>query len=103
VAHAGSPPVTVYVVPLRLSPIVYTATLATFFAAVNLSKWIPYAWLGLIDTRNLTTSLVLVPLAPVGVWVGVRLVPYIRPVLFYQLVHLGMFLTGAKLLWDGFH
>jgi len=101
VAHAGSPPVSAYVLPLRLAPITYTATMATFFAAINLSKWVPYAWLGLIDMRNITTSLVLVPLAPIGVWVGVKLVPHIRPVLFYRLVYAGMFLTGAKLLWDG--
>jgi len=25
------------------------------------------------------------------------------PALFYRLVHLGMLLTGAKLLWDGLH
>jgi hypothetical protein len=26
----------------------------------------------------------------------------ISPVLFYRLIRLGMFLTGCKLLWDGF-
>ena len=53
VAHAGSPPIAFYVLPLRLAPIVYTATMAVFFAAVNLSKWVPYAWLGLIETVRL--------------------------------------------------
>jgi uncharacterized membrane protein YfcA len=101
VAHAGAPPVSAYVLPLRLAPITFTATMATFFAAVNLSKWIPYAWLGLIDWRNLTTSLVLVPIAPIGVWLGVRMVRHIQQKLFYQLVYVGMFLTGVKLLWDG--
>ena len=101
VSHAGAPPVSAYVLPLRLAPITFTATMATFFAVINLSKWIPYAWLGLIDWRNITTSLVLVPLAPVGVWVGVRLVPYVPQVVFYRLVYLGMLLTGIKLLWDG--
>jgi len=101
VAHAGAPPVSAYVLPLRLAPITYAATMATFFAVINLSKWAPYAWLGLFDLRNLTTSLALVPLAPIGVWIGVRLVPHIRPVLFYRLVYAGMFLTGVKLLWDG--
>ena len=43
--------------PLRLEPIRFTATMAVLFSAINLSKWIPYAWLGLLDTRNLTTSL----------------------------------------------
>jgi len=101
VAHAGAPPVSAYVLPLRLAPITFTATMATFFAVINLSKWIPYAWLGLIDWRNITTSLALVPIAPIGVWLGVRMVKHIPQQLFYQLVYGGMFLTGAKLLWDG--
>jgi uncharacterized protein len=103
VAHAGGPPISAYVLPLRLAPVTFTATMATFFAAVNLSKWLPYAWLGLIDWRNLATSLVLMPLAPVGVWLGVRMVRFIRPLVFYRLVYTGMFLTGVKLLWDGVH
>ncbi|WP_295642493.1 sulfite exporter TauE/SafE family protein [uncultured Methylibium sp.] len=101
VAHAGSPPVMAYVLPLRLQPMIFTGTMAVFFAAVNASKWIPYAWLGLIDARNLATSLLLMPLAPVGVLIGVRLARRMRPTLFYRLVSIGMFLTGAKLLWDG--
>lgn len=100
VAHAGAPPVSAYVLPLRLPPMIFTATMATFFAVVNLSKWIPYAFLGLIDWRNLGTSLVLMPFAPIGVWVGIRLAKRIEPTLFYRLVYVGMFLTGAKLLYD---
>jgi uncharacterized protein len=69
---------------------------------VNLSKWVPYAWLGLLDMRNLATSLALMPLAPVGVWIGVRLAHRIQPTLFYRLIYLGMLLTGLKLAWDGF-
>jgi uncharacterized membrane protein YfcA len=86
--------------PLRLSPLKYTATMAFFFFFINLAKWIPYAWLGLLDLRNMSTSLVLLPIAPIGVWVGVRLARRISPVLFYRLLYLGMFLTGVKLLWD---
>jgi uncharacterized membrane protein YfcA len=100
VAHAGGPPINAYVIPLRLSPLKFTATMAFFFFFINLAKWIPYAWLGLLDLRNMTTSLVLLPIAPIGVWVGVRLARRISPVLFYRLLYLGMFLTGVKLLWD---
>jgi uncharacterized protein len=102
VSHAGGPPVSAYVVPMRLTPIVFTATMAAFFFVINLSKWAPYAWLGLLDLRNLSTSLVLLPLAPLGVWVGVRLAHRIPAHLFYRLVYAGMFLTGTKLVWDGF-
>jgi uncharacterized membrane protein YfcA len=102
VAHSGGPPVNAYVIPMRLPPLVFAATMSVFFTAMNLSKWIPYAWLGLLDMRNMTTSLTLLPLVPIGVWVGVRLAHRIKPLLFYRLVYAGMFLTGTKLVWDGF-
>jgi hypothetical protein len=101
VAHAGGPPINFYVLPLKLPPVTFTATMAVFFAAVNTSKWIPYAWLGLIDGRNMLTSLALAPFAPVGVWLGVKVVRRIQPHTFYRLLYAGMFLTGIKLLWDG--
>ena len=102
VAHAGGPPINAYVIPLRLSPVRFTATMAFLFFIVNLSKWIPYAWLGLLDMRNMSTSLVLLPIVPFGVWIGVRMARRMSPVLFYRLIYGGMFLTGVKLVWDGF-
>lgn len=100
IAHAGGPPINAYVIPLRLSPVVFTGTLAFYFFFINLAKWIPYAWLGLLDLRNMATSVVLLPLAPVGVWIGVRIAHRIQPVLFYRFVYAGMLLTGLKLVWD---
>jgi len=102
IAHAGGPPINAYVIPLRLSPVIFTATMAYFFFVVNLSKWIPYAWLGLLDFRTLATSLVLMPIAPFGVWVGIRIARRIDATWFYRFVYLGMFLTGLKLVYDGF-
>jgi uncharacterized membrane protein YfcA len=101
VAHAGGPPISAYVLPLRLSPIRFTATMAVFFAAVNLAKVPPYAWLGLIDARNIATSVLLMSLAPVGVLLGIQLTRRIDPRWFYRIAYTGMFLTGIKLLWDG--
>jgi uncharacterized membrane protein YfcA len=100
VAHAGGPPVSFYLLPLRLDPIRFTATLAVLFTVINFSKWLPYAWLGLIDLRNLSTSLALAPFAPVGVWLGLKVVRNINMLWFYRLFHLGMLLTGTKLVWD---
>ena len=102
VSHAGGPPISAYVIPLRLSPLHFTATMAFFFFVINLSKWIPYAWLGLLDMRNLATSIALLPFAPVGVWVGVRMAKSINPALFYKILYTGMLLTGCKLLFDAF-
>lgn len=40
-------------------------------------------------------------LAPLGVWLRVRIARVNPQVLFYRLFNIGMLLTGAKLLWDG--
>jgi uncharacterized protein len=101
VVHAGSPPLNAYLLPLRLKPITYAGTTSVFFAAVNLAKWLPYAWLGLFDRTNLATSLLLLPLAPLGVLLGVFLTRRIQPRWFYRVAYAGMFATGTKLLWDG--
>jgi uncharacterized membrane protein YfcA len=101
VAHAGGPPIGFYLLPQRLTPLVFTATSAVFFTVINLSKWLPYTWLGLFDARNLWVSLALVPFAPLGVWLGLKVVRRLSPRWFFRLFHVGMGLTGAKLLWDG--
>ena len=101
VSHTGGPPLNAYVIPLRLSPMHFTATMAAFFFAINLAKWGPYAWLGLLDMRNLATSMLLLPVAPIGVWMGVRVARRIDPKVFYRVLYVGMLLTGCKLLWDG--
>jgi uncharacterized protein len=44
---------------------------------------------------------VLVPLAPLGVWLGVWLTKRIASTWFYRVAYGGMAATGIKLLWDG--
>ena len=98
VSHAGGPPINAYVMGLRQAPLQFTATMAAFFFVINLSKWLPYSYLGLLNWENLSTSLALLPLAPLGVWAGVRVAHRIKPGVFYRLIELGMLLTGLKLL-----
>jgi uncharacterized membrane protein YfcA len=64
-------------------------------------KWLPYAWLGLIDVTNMLTALVLAPCAALGVWFGVSLLRRLPPIWFYRLVSAGLLITGLKLTWDG--
>ncbi len=103
IAHAGGPPISAYAIPLKLKPVVYSATMTFFFFIINLSKWVPYAWLGLLDMKNFATSLVLLPLAPLGVYIGVTIAKRINPDLFYQILYWGMGITGVKLVWDAFN
>lgn len=99
--HAGGPPVAFYLLPMKLAPTVFAATSAVFFAAINASKWVPYATLGLIDWTNMGTALVLAPVAALGVWIGVKLLRRLPPLWFYRLVTVGLLATGSKLLYDG--
>ncbi len=47
--------------------------------------------------------MVLLPLAPPGMWLGVRRARRISPTLFYRCIYICMFLTVVKLLWDAVH
>lgn len=102
IAHAGAPPMNAYALPLKLKPMVFAATLAYFYFFINLSKWIPYAYLGLLDLRNFWTAIVLMPFAGLGVWAGKKMAERMSPKMFYRLIYVGMFLSGSKLLWDAF-
>jgi uncharacterized membrane protein YfcA len=99
--HAGGGPASIYLLPLRLDKIVFVATMAVLFGIINLFKLIPYSLLGGFDQTNLMTSLVLMPLAPVGVKIGVWLLHRVSQTLVYRLCYFFLFLSGCRLFWDG--
>jgi len=101
VAHAGGPPLSVYLLPQKLDKTIFVATTVVFFAAVNFAKLGPYAWLGQLQPGNLATSLALLPLAPLGMGLGFWLHRRIDPVLFFRICHGLLLVTGVKLVWDG--
>lgn len=101
IAHAGGPPFQAYAIAQGLEKRIYAGTSVMFFFIVNMLKIVPYALLGQFDTANLTTSLMLIPLAPVGVLLGVWLVKRIDQALFFKIIYMLIFCVGLKLLWDG--
>lgn len=101
VAHAGGPPVQFFLLPQRMDKTVFVGTNVVFFFLVNLVKLVPYAWLGQFAAQNLTTSLILAPVAPLGVWLGLRLHRLVSQQLFYRISYAAMIVAGVKLLWDG--
>lgn len=100
VAHAGGPPYQAYVLQQGLEKRIYAGTAIMFFFVVNAVKLIPYAMLGQFDKTNLMTSAALIPIAPIGVLIGVWLVKRIDEVVFYRIIQSLIFITGVKLLWD---
>lgn len=68
---------------------------------MNYVKLAPYAWLGQFDTANLMTALVLSPLAPVGMGLGIWLHQRVTDRFFFQVAYAMLFVVGLKLIWDG--
>ncbi len=101
IAHAGSPPLAIYLYPRQLERQVMAATTVVFFGIVNYVKLIPYFLLGNLSAANLSTALVLLPLAPVGVYLGIWLQKHVSDALFYKLLYALLLVTGVKLTWDG--
>ncbi|RVU81418.1 sulfite exporter TauE/SafE family protein [Leucothrix sargassi] len=101
VAHAGGPPITFYLLPLKLEKSVYQGTSVAFFTAINYIKLIPYFFLGQLSLGNMKTSLTLLPVAFIGVYLGIYLHKRMSQDLFFKLAYLFLFLTGLKLTWDG--
>lgn len=101
VSHAGGPPYQIYTLPLRQDPRIYTGTSVRFFAIINAIKLVPYFALGQFDTTNLSTSLVLAPLAPVATLAGAFIVRRMKPDIFYPFMYVMIFLAALKLIWDG--
>lgn len=101
-AHAGGPPMQMYLLPRRLPREVFVATNVMLFGIVNYAKLIPYGAMGLLDVTNLSTALVLLPLCPIGVYLGIRLQRRVPEAIFYRLITLALLASGLKLVWDGF-
>jgi uncharacterized membrane protein YfcA len=99
-AHAGGPPLLVYLLPQRMEKTVFVGTSVVFFAIVNYLKLIPYGLLGQLSTNNLGLSLLFAPLAPLGIWLGLRLERRIPEKPFYRLSYAILFATGCKLIYD---
>lgn len=101
IAHAGGPPLAVYLYPLRLDRQVLAATTVVFFGVMNYVKLVPYWFLGQLSVGNLLTSLLLLPLAPIGVRMGVWLAARMSDRWFYRVIYVMLAVTGTKLVWDG--
>ena len=100
--HAGGPPINIYLLPQQMQKSLFVGTTVVFFMVLNYIKLVPYAYLGQLHVGNLTTSLILAPLAPLGVWLGIKLHHKVNEKLFYNLCYGFLFVTGLKLLYDGF-
>lgn len=101
VSHAGGPPAAAYLLSRRLDKTTYQGTTVLVFWALNITKFVPYAALGMFSFSTFTANLALAPFALLGTWIGVRAHHKVPERLFFGLTYVLLTLTGAKLVWDG--
>jgi uncharacterized membrane protein YfcA len=100
-AHSGGPALMVYLLPQRLDKTVFVGTTVMFFLVINFVKLVPYGALGQLSALNLEVSLLLLPLAPLGVALGVWAHGKVKETLFYRVSYFLLFVTGVRLICDG--
>ncbi|MDG1181321.1 MAG: sulfite exporter TauE/SafE family protein [Tateyamaria sp.] len=101
VSHAGGPPAAVYMLSLRPGKTEYQASSVLIFTAINIAKFVPYAFLGMFTLQTGLANLVLAPFALVGAWLGVKAHHLVPERAFFQLTYVLLIITGSKLIWDG--
>lgn len=101
VSHAGGPPIMQFLLPQGMDKLRLVGTTTVYFAVVNFVKLAPYGALGLLDMRNLATSAMLLPIVPLGYWLGLKLLHGLDQRSFNRVLTWLLLLTGCKLLWDG--
>jgi uncharacterized membrane protein YfcA len=99
--HAGGPPISIYLLPQKMDKKILMGTFAWFFTVANILKLIPYTWLGLFDNTNIVTSLILMPLAPVGVALGYFLLNKVSVTTIYSVCYVFLFFAGLSLIYKG--
>lgn len=101
VSHAGGPPAAVYLLSLKPSKTEYQANTVLIFTAINIFKFVPYAFLGMFTLETFTANLALAPFALLGAWLGVKAHYLIPERAFFLLTYVLLIVTGTKLIWDG--
>lgn len=101
VSHAGAPPWQVWVMPMKLTKLAFAGTTTIVFAMMNVSKIVPYYFLGQFDAENLRVAVVLLAPSVIGVFIGYHLTRRLPDKIFFGFVTWALLAISLKLIWDG--
>ena len=98
--HAGGTPTSIYLLPLRLKKEIYVGTRVIFFTFVNLIKLPFYLHLSMLNFQTFKQSMILLPLAVFGIYIGYKILKIIDEKLFYNILYVLILVTSSKLIYD---
>jgi uncharacterized protein len=100
-SQGGGPPFQVFTLPQRLSKMTFVSTTTIFFAVLNIIKIVPYAMLAQFTVKNVSTSVVLLPLAVFANLVGIWLIKVVPTAQFFRITYVLLFVLGSVLFCQG--
>ena len=98
-AHTGGPPIAIYLLLQKVTPQVFVATSAIYFAIINWLKVPYYLSAGILHLDQLWEILWLLPLIPVGVLLGRWLSVRVDKGTFERLILVLLVLSALLLLF----
>ena len=100
IAHAGGPPVAMYLLRRGLHKTVFAGTTIAIFTLGNFLKLFPYGLLAAARPSTIWAALALAPAVPVGVWVGKYLHDRLEQNRLFFWCYLILAFAAAKMLFD---
>ena len=89
-----------YLLTRGMDKTTFQATTVIVFTAINMYKAVFYAGLGIFTVDTLWAGMFLIPVAFIGVALGVWLHKIVSQPLFFGLTYVFLTITGTKLIFD---
>ncbi len=99
-ANVGAPPFTVYMLMQNVSPQTFVGTMTLFFALVNAIKLPGLMLAGLVDFSQILSILWVLPVLPVGVWIGRYVIRRINQAAFERFMLFVLVIAALFLLFS---
>ena len=98
IAWAGSIPAQIFLLRLGIDRKNFVAAMSFYFFFINLFKIPFFLDLKIINQQSLTLSFILIPILPLGIFIGKWLNLKLSDNLFYNISHIALFLCGINLI-----
>jgi uncharacterized membrane protein YfcA len=98
IAWAGSIPAQIFLLRLGVDRKNFVAAMSFYFFFINFSKIPFFLDLKIINQQSLILSFILIPVLPLGIFIGKWLNLKLSDNLFYKISHIALFLCGINLI-----
>ena len=98
VALTGGIPAQIFLLPVGLERQLFVGTMSFYFLIINLAKLPFFFNLQVFSSTSVLLSLMVLPILPVGIFLGKLLNRKLSDKLFYHISHFALFVCGINLI-----